>query len=198
MLIVIELILPSPTQLSAEKDERFKQWMKKFEKEKKSLNKRVHFYKYICDHQFILKFTCFVQIQELETRLGEGSQRVNDLQSLVVDLEGRLSDETDPERISPSTIRDRDRYILSLTEKVSELEDQLEDQSPDHHLATPPTSLGLEVNQNFQRTQYFIGQGDLSRSRLELQHLEKSLSELLRVVYPKGFVVPNEVLLLLL
>ena len=41
VVVIIELILPSPTQVSAEKDEKFKQWMKKFENEKKSLNKRV-------------------------------------------------------------------------------------------------------------------------------------------------------------
>ena len=113
-----------------------------------------------------------------------------------MELEGRLSDELDPERISPispSTIKDRDRYIISLTEKISQLEEQLERWSPDNHLTTHPTSLGLEVNRSFQHTQYCIEQGDLPRSRLELQHLERSISELLRAVYPEGSIIVSPV-----
>ena len=126
-----------------------------------------------------------MQIRELEKRLVDGSQRVNDLQELVGELEGRLK-ETENLSIPPSAIQDRDEYITSLTEQLSDLREKLNEMAPPSY----PTSLGLQVNQTFQQTQHAIGRGDIDQSRLELRNLERAISQLLNAVFPQGLVVP--------
>lgn len=79
-------------------------------------------------------------------------------------------------------------------EKNSQLKLQRENQSAKiserYSIVTPPASLGLNVNKSFQQTQLYVGRGDLNQARMELQMLERSLSELLKVVYPQGILSP--------
>ena len=163
--------------------------MARFELEKKSMKTKVGANCWHCNIDITLQdslvWNSFMQIRELEKRLVDGSQRVNDLQELVGELEGRLK-ETENLSIPPSAIQDRDEYITSLTEQLSDLREKLNEMAPPSY----PTSLGLQVNQTFQQTQHAIGRGDIDQSRLELRNLERAISQLLNAVFPQGLVVP--------
>ena len=111
--------------------------------------------------------------------MEDGSQRVFELQLLVGDLEGRLTDDSS----IPSS---KDKYIASLLEQISNLQSQLERPM----LAVPPI-FGLEVSQAFQNTQHALGKGDMAQLRKAFVQLEHAISRLLGAVFPQGLVMPS-------
>lgn len=111
------------------------------------------------------------QINELEKRLKDGSHRVMELQSLVGELEDRLSTE-------------QSAHASLLAEK----EEQLLVPHP-----VIPQRYKHEVNQALQSTHKAVERKNVEKIKAEVNKLDQKIKELLQLVYNETESLPNKV-----